>query len=318
MTDRSGSRRRSGGLDRPRQAGAGSVPVRSPPRGSVTTTSTCLSRSRCWPRTGPTTRTSGTGSWPRPDPAPIRDPRLVQVYDIGIVAGRPAVLRHGSHQRSSFNDLCKAGCEPVRGLRLGCRGHAGPSRCCTTTTSSTATYAREPAAEHRARRQAVLIADLAWEVDGRRVGATMTAGTPSYMAAEQALRPAAGPPGGHLLTDRRDVRTTDRAPPFVTRSIADILARDPERPPTLAARSARPRPDGVMMAALPPTEPPPPTALVLAEGRDDRPADGTRQRWDAEERGYTDRPAEATVVTNPDAPAPYYRTPPSAHEPTRR
>ena len=91
----------------------------------------------------------------------------------------------------------------------------------------------------------VLIADLGVAksmIDS--VGATMTAGTPSYMAPEQAA--------GVMPLDRRaDIYSLTAvtyalltgAPPFVTRSIADILARDPDRPPSRSpSGSAHPPP----------------------------------------------------------------------------
>ena len=244
----------------------------------------------------------------------IRDPRLVQVYDIGTVPdGRPYFVMDYING-GSFNDLRKAGCEPVRALRLAaeaCRAievlhnndiihrDVTPGNLLLSTT---------PDGQTR-----VLIADLGVAksmIDS--VGATMTAGTPSYMAPEQAA--------GVLPLDRRaDIYSLTAVtyalltggPPFVTRSIADILARDPDRPPEpLAERlGAPPTLDGVMVAGLAgDRNRRPPTALVLAEGLETI----ARQM----ERGSTgvprstesaDQPAEATVVTNPNRPAcPFY------------
>lgn len=78
----------------------------------------------------------------------------------------------------------------------------------------------------------VLIADLGVAksmLDA--VGATMTAGTPSYMAPEQAM-------GVASLDRRADIYSLTAVtyamltghPPFLVRSIADILARDPSQP----------------------------------------------------------------------------------------
>ena len=262
----------------------------------------------------------------------IRDPRLVQVYDIGTVPdGRPYFVMDYING-GSFNDLRKAGCEPLRALRLAaeaCRAievlhnndiihrDVTPGNLLLSTT---------PDGQTR-----VLIADLGVAksmIDS--VGATMTAGTPSYMAPEQAA--------GVLPLDRRaDIYSLTAVtyalltggPPFVTRSIADILARDPDRPPEpLAERlGAPPTLDGVMVAGLAgDRNRRPPTALVLAEGLETI----ARQM----ERGSTgvprttesaDQPAEATVVTNPNPPASFYGypasgpgtapTPPSAIEP---
>ncbi len=262
----------------------------------------------------------------------IRDPRLVQVYDIGTVPdGRPYFVMDYING-GSFNDLRKAGCEPVRGLRLAaeaCRAievlHDNDI-IHRDVTPGNLLLSTGPDGQTR-----VLIADLGVAksmVDA--VGATMTAGTPSYMAPEQAA--------GVLPLDRRaDIYSLTAvtyalltgAPPFVTRSIADILARDPERPPEpLAARlGAPPALDGVMMAGLAADRNRrPPTALVLAEGLEtiaqqmEHGSAGTPRSADS-----ADRPAEATVVTNPNPPATPYGhpsdtpgtvpTPPSAHEP---
>ena len=262
----------------------------------------------------------------------IRDPRLVQVYDIGTVPdGRPYFVMDYING-GSFNDLRKAGCEPVRGLRLAaeaCRAievlhdndiihrDVTPGNLLLSTT---------PDGQTR-----VLIADLGVAksmIDS--VGATMTAGTPSYMAPEQAA--------GVLPLDRRaDIYSLTAvtyalltgAPPFVTRSIADILARDPDRSPEpLAERlGAPPTLDGVMVAGLAgDRNRRPPTALVLAEGLEtiarqmEQGSTGVPRSADT-----ADRPAEATVVTNPNHPAARYDyqppgpwtapTPPSAIEP---
>jgi serine/threonine protein kinase len=85
----------------------------------------------------------------------------------------------------------------------------------------------------------VLIADLGVAksmVDA--VGATMTAGTPSYMAPEQAM-------GVTPLDKRVDIYSLTAVtyamltghPPFLVRSIADILARDISRPPDAIANA---------------------------------------------------------------------------------
>jgi eukaryotic-like serine/threonine-protein kinase len=127
----------------------------------------------------------------------IRDPRLVQVYDIGTVPdGRPYFVMDYING-GSFNDLRKAGCEPVRGLRLAaeaCRAievlHDNDI-IHRDVTPGNLLLSTGPDGQTR-----VLIADLGVAksmVDA--VGATMTAGTPSYMAPEQAA--------GVLPLDRR-------------------------------------------------------------------------------------------------------------------
>jgi eukaryotic-like serine/threonine-protein kinase len=116
----------------------------------------------------------------------------------------------------------------------------------------------------------VLIADLGVAksmVDA--VGATMTAGTPSYMAPEQAM--------GVTPLDRRvDIYSLTAVtyamltghPPFLVRSIADILARDTSQPPQpIAERLGAPDTlDAVMVSGLAADRNRrPPTALLLAE-----------------------------------------------------
>lgn len=251
----------------------------------------------------------------------IRDPRLVQVYDIGALPdGRPYfVMDHING--GSFNDLRKAGCEPVRGLRLAaeaCRAievlHAHDI-IHRDVTPGNLLLSNDHSGQTR-----VLIADLGVAksmVDA--VGATMTAGTPSYMAPEQAA--------GRLPLDRRaDIYSLTAvtyalltgAPPFLTRSIADILARDPDRPPEpLAERlGAPPSLDGVLAAGLAADRNRrPPTALLLAEGLDTIAGQVERGRTGGPIiRAGVDRPAEATVVTNPNRPV-TPRTPPPVDEP---
>ena len=102
------------------------------------------------------------------------------------------------------------------------------------------------------------------------VGATMTAGTPSYMAPEQAM-------GVAPLDRRADIYSLTAVtyamltghPPFPVRSIADILARDPSRTPEpIAERLGAPSTlDGVMLSGLAADRNRrPPSALLLADG----------------------------------------------------
>ena len=174
----------------------------------------------------------------------IHDRRLVQVYDIGTLPdGRPYfVMDH--IDGGSMNDLRTAGVEPIQALRLSaeaCRAlevlheHDIIHR---DVTPGNLLLSRDPNGATR-----VLVADLGVAksmIDA--VGATMTAGTPSYMAPEQA--------GGRVQLDRRaDIYSLTAVayamltgtPPFPVKSIADILGRDPAvGPEPIATRLGAP------------------------------------------------------------------------------
>ena len=202
----------------------------------------------------------------------IRDRRLVQVYDIGTLEdGRPYFVMDYI-DGGSMNDIRQSGIEPTRALRLSaeaCRAlevlhendiihrDVTPGNLLLSNTSDGETR--------------VLIADLGVAksmIDA--VGATLTAGTPSYMAPEQAT--------GVLPLDRRaDIYSLTAVayalltggPPFSVKSIADILARDPATvPPPIADRLGAPASlDSVMIAGLAADRNRrPPTALLLAQG----------------------------------------------------
>ena len=202
----------------------------------------------------------------------IHDPRLVQVYDIGTLEdGRPYFVMDYI-DGGSLNELRKSGLEPIRALRLcveACRAlevlHSADI-IHRDVTPGNLLLSTGPDGQPR-----VLIADLGVAksmIDA--VGATMTAGTPSYMAPEQAA--------GNMPLDRRaDIYSltavsyamlTGKAP-FPVRSIADILARDPGlQPEPVAARlNAPPTLDAVMISGLAyDRNRRPPTALLLADG----------------------------------------------------
>ena len=155
----------------------------------------------------------------------IHDRRLVQVYDIGTLDdGRPYFVMDYI-DGGSMNDLRQQGVHPVRALRLcaeACRAldvlhgydiihrDVTPGNLLLSKTANGDTQ--------------VLIADLGVAksmLDA--VGATMTAGTPSYMAPEQAM-------GVAPLDRRADIYSLTAVtyamltghPPFLVRSIADI------------------------------------------------------------------------------------------------
>ena len=176
----------------------------------------------------------------------IHDRRLVQVYDIGTLDdGRPYFVMDYV-DGGSLNDLRRQGINRVRALRLcadACRAldvlHSNDIIHRDVTPGNLLISRASNGNTH------VLIADLGVAksmVDA--VGATMTAGTPSYMAPEQAM--------GVTLLDRRvDIYSLTAVtyamltghPPFLVRSIADIVARDTSQPPHRGAawRTGHPR-----------------------------------------------------------------------------
>jgi serine/threonine protein kinase len=201
----------------------------------------------------------------------IHDRRLVQVHDIGSLEdGRPYFVMDYI-DGGSLNDLRQQGVQPVRALRLcaeACRAldvlHANdvihrdvtPGNLLLSKTANGGTQ--------------VLIADLGVAKSMMdAVGATMTAGTPSYMAPEQAM-------GVTPLDKRVDIYSLTAVtyamltghPPFLVRSIADILARDMSQPPeAIARRVGAPHTlDAVMLSGLAADRNRrPPTALLLAD-----------------------------------------------------
>ena len=201
----------------------------------------------------------------------IHDRRLVQVYDIGALDdGRPYFVMDYING-GSLNDLRRQGINPVRTLRLcadACRAldvlHSNDIIHRDVTPGNLLISASPMGNTH------VLIADLGVAksmVDA--VGATMTAGTPSYMAPEQAM-------GVSPLDRRVDIYSLTAVtyamltghPPFLVRSIADILARDISQPPEpIAQRLGAPTTlDAVMLSGLAADRNRrPPTALLLAE-----------------------------------------------------
>jgi eukaryotic-like serine/threonine-protein kinase len=202
----------------------------------------------------------------------IHDRRLVQVHDIGTLDdGRPYFVMDYI-DGGSMNDLRNQRIHPVQALRLcaeACRAldvlHAHDI-IHRDVTPGNLLLSRSGNGDPQ-----VLIADLGVAksmLDA--VGATMTAGSPSYMAPEQAM--------GVTPLDRRvDIYSLAAVtyailtgnPPFLVRSIADILARDPSQPPEpIAERIGAPSTlDGVMISGLAADRNRrPPTALLLAEG----------------------------------------------------
>jgi eukaryotic-like serine/threonine-protein kinase len=259
----------------------------------------------------------------------IHDHRLVQVYDIGSLDdGRPYFVMDYI-DGGSLNDLRQRGIDPVRALRLcadACRAldvlHAHDIIHRDVTPGNLLLSQSTNGDAH------VLIADLGVAksmVDA--VGATMTAGTPSYMAPEQAM-------GVTPLDKRVDIYSLTAVtyamlaghPPFLVRSIADILARDISKPPEpIAERLGAPATlDAVMLSGLAPDRNRrPPTALLLADaletiaGQMD-PTKGSTPVPEASVMTYGSprtRPPAPSEITKPDLPPVTGSDPSSASPP---
>ncbi|HIT74596.1 MAG TPA: serine/threonine protein kinase [Candidatus Avipropionibacterium avicola] len=203
----------------------------------------------------------------------IRDDRIVRVYDIGSMDdGRPYFVMDFA-DGGSLEDLRKQGIAPAMALRLCAEAsralHVLHSHDVihrdVTPGNVLLNHAKDSSVK-------VLIADLGVAKSMVDMGATMTAGTPAYMALEQAN-------GVAKLDHRADIYSlaavtyamlTGR-PPFPVKTLADVLQRDPNlRPaPVAATLGAPPQLDQVLAAALS-TQPGlrPRTALELADELD--------------------------------------------------
>jgi len=184
----------------------------------------------------------------------IRDERIVRVYDIGSLDdGRPYFVMDYA-DGGSLDDLRKQGIPPQLALRLcaeACRAlhvlHVNDVIHRDVTPGNILLN------RTRDNGVKVLIADLGVAKSMIDMGQTMTAGTPAYMALEQAN-------GVAPLDHRADIYSlaavtyamlTGR-PPFPVKTLADVLQRDATmRPaPLAAAIGAPPELDAVLQSAL--------------------------------------------------------------------
>ena len=236
----------------------------------------------------------------------IRDPRLVAVYDIGTLPdGRPYFVMDFVNG-GSLDDLRKTGVAPAVALRLcaqSCRAidvlhdHHVLHR---DVTPGNLLIRRTPDAP-----PLVVLADLGVAksmADSSEL--TMTAGTPAYMAPEQAT--------GGALDRRVDVYSLTAVtytmltgkPPFPIRTVADIVNRDPAvDPPQLAGSIGAPASlDTVLAAGLAyRVDRRPPTAAILADALDV--VAGELERGSSAPDGVRREPpsATSTVLTAPRA-----------------
>lgn len=184
----------------------------------------------------------------------IRDRRIVRVHDLGTLAdGRPYFVMDFC-DAGSLDDLRREPGDPLRALRLcaeGCRAIEALHRDRIVHRDITpGNLLLDTGPDGRAR---VVLADLgvAKEMAGGQ-GRTMTAGTPAYMAPEQAA--------GETLDVRADVyamaavtyAVLSGRPPFAVTNVADVIARDAgSAPEPLAERLGTPAAlDDVLRAAL--------------------------------------------------------------------
>ncbi len=174
----------------------------------------------------------------------IQDERIVRVYDIGTLPdGRPYFVMDYANG-GSLEQLRKQPVEPGRVLRLcaeGARALEVLHRHRIIHRDVTPGNILLDYSETQGLR--VLLADLGVAkkmVD--RVGATMTAGTPAYMALEQAT--------GSPFDARADIYSIGAVtyallsgkPPFPVKTLADLFARNPAiGPAQIADRIGAPR-----------------------------------------------------------------------------
>jgi len=203
----------------------------------------------------------------------LQDERIVRVYDIGTLPdGRPYFVMDYCNG-GSLELLRKHPAEPGRVLRL-CAEAARALEVLHrhNIIHRDVTPGNILLAQSETGQVKVLLADLGVAksmVD--RVGATMTAGTPAYMALEQA--------NGTSLDQRADIYSIGAVtyallsgrPPFPVKTLADLLSRNPAiNPAPIADRiGAPPALDAVLFAALSPDpNQRPQTAEIMATALD--------------------------------------------------
>ncbi len=220
----------------------------------------------------------------------IGDPRIVRVYDIGTLEDRRPYFVMDYANAGSLQDLRAQGVEPVPALRLCaevCRAlqvlhdadvihrDVTPGNVLLNRTASGRTN--------------VLIADLGVAKSATGVvGMTMTAGTPTYMAYEQAI--------GHGGFDHRvDIYSLTALTyamlaghaPYRVRTLADVVSRPADATPDpIAGRIGAPASLDRVLAAGLARDPNrrPPTATLLGDALD-RVADELAAAGSA--RGFT-------------------------------
>ncbi|MDO5682023.1 MAG: serine/threonine-protein kinase [Propionibacteriaceae bacterium] len=184
----------------------------------------------------------------------IRDERIVRVYDIGTLPDDRPYFVMDYCDAGSLADLRRNPTDPVRTLRLcaeACRAldvlhrHQVVHR---DVTPGNLLLDANPDGSVR-----VLLADLgvAKEMVGQQ-GMTMTAGTPSFMAPEQATSGALGAWSDiYAMACVTQAVLTGRTP-FAVKTVNDVMHRDgSEQPePVAASVGAPPELDALLRSAL--------------------------------------------------------------------
>lgn len=203
----------------------------------------------------------------------INDARITHVYDIGqLEDGRPYFVMDFA-DGGSLNDVRRTHPSPVRALRLcaeTCRALAVLHE--YDVVHRDVTPGNVLLSRGRGAVTKIIIADLGVANDrAAAIGLPMTAGTPGYMAPEQAR--------GEHVDQRADIYSlaalcyamlTGR-PPFGARTLEDVLNRQADlRPAPIAARLGAPRLLDTLLAAGLSADPKlrPPTAGLLGEALD--------------------------------------------------
>lgn len=202
----------------------------------------------------------------------IRDPRVVRVYDIGSLAdGRPYFVMDYC-DAGSLQDLRREPTDPATTLHLcaeACRALAVIHRAQVVHRDVTPGNLLLDRSSGTLR---VMLADLGVAKEMvEQAGATMTAGTPAYMAPEQATGDPIGPRSDLYAMASVTYAVLTGQPPFPVRSVQDLLRRPPgTMPPMLSpVLGTPPRLDDVLVAALsfdPALRPP--SAEIMAEELD--------------------------------------------------
>ncbi|WP_229117388.1 serine/threonine-protein kinase [Enemella dayhoffiae] len=200
----------------------------------------------------------------------IRDPRVVRVYDIGTLPdGRPYFVMDYCDS-GSLQDLRRSPIDPGTTLHL-----------CAEACRALDVVHREQVVhrdvtpgnlllDRSSGKLQVLLADLGVAKEMiEQAGATMTAGTPSYMAPEQASGDALGPRSDLYAMASVTYAVLTGQPAFPVKTVQDLMTRPPDALPRPLAPilGTPPQLDQLLVAALSlnPAQRPPSAAVMADE-----------------------------------------------------